>query len=236
MILDMRLLFLKKTSMNSIASSEDGIVKVETRHINSALVSISYDPNQIITLDANFIIPPDRQAFSAPSIPFQKFREIWLNPIFDMFSALAIHEAVHDELVSVHERSFIQEMLSKPTPKIIIHKDSLLDPHEHVLRNTIEQKISQYTKYDPCIDNANDKGEVKTLSYIAVKNLPYFATNDTNTVLLIEQAESLSTGLDDVQVIKMYELIYLLYRTNPSLQMAGYNGQGCGIKRPVSGE
>lgn len=155
---------------------------VETKHSNPALVSISNDPNQIITLDANFIIPPDRQALSVPTIPFQQFREMWLDPIFETFSALAIHEAVHNELVSVYEREFIEEMLNHPTPRIIIHKDSQLDATEHILRNTIEAKISKYTKYNPLINNANDRGEVKTLSYIAVKGLLYFATNDNNTI------------------------------------------------------
>ena len=129
-----------------------------------------------------FIIPPDRQALSVPTIPFQQFREMWLDPIFETFSALAIHEAVHNELVSVYEREFIEEMLNHPTPRIIIHKDSQLDATEHILRNTIEAKISKYTKYNPLINNANDRGEVKTLSYIAVKGLLYFATNDNNTI------------------------------------------------------
>ena len=59
-------------------------------------------------------------------------------------------------------------------------------------------------------------GEVKSLAYIAVKGLIYFASHDSNTIQLIEKAEEWSTSLDSVQAVKMYELIFYLYKTNIS--------------------
>nr|WP_312577681.1 hypothetical protein [Sedimentibacter sp.] len=44
----------------------------------------------------------------------------------------------------------------------------------------------------------------------------YFAANDSNAIKLIEHAEKLETRLDNVQAIKMYELIFYLYRTDQS--------------------
>ena len=70
------------------------------------------------------------------------------------------------------------------------------------------------TKYDPLLDNKGDRGEVKTLAYIAVKGLPYFAAHDSNALQLVEKAEEWSTGLDNIQPIRMYELIYYLYTMN----------------------
>jgi hypothetical protein len=52
---------------------------------------------------------------------------------------------------------------------------------------------------------------VKTLAYIAVKGLLYFAAQEHNALQLVEMAESWSTGLDTVKTIKMYEIIYFLY-------------------------
>lgn len=66
------------------------------------------------------------------------------------------------------------------------------------------------------LDNKDDRGEVKSLAYIAVKGLIYFATHDSNTVQLIEKAGEWMTGLDNVQVIKMYELIFYLYKIDKS--------------------
>lgn len=61
------------------------------------------------------------------------------------------------------------------------------------------------------IDNKDDRGEVKSLSYIAVKGLLYFAAHDNNAIQLIEKSKEWSTGLNNVQAIQMYELIYYLY-------------------------
>ncbi|MBK5247586.1 MAG: hypothetical protein JJE49_10015, partial [Peptostreptococcaceae bacterium] len=51
------------------------------------------------------------------------------------------------------------------------------------------------------------------LSYIAVRGLLYFAAHDSNAIQLVEKAETWGTGLDNVQAIKMYELIYYIYKT-----------------------
>lgn len=57
---------------------------------NPALESIFSNPSQIITLDANFLIPPDRSIFGIRSFDFHTFERIWLAPIFKSFPNLAI--------------------------------------------------------------------------------------------------------------------------------------------------
>lgn len=42
----------------------------------------------------------------------------------------------------------------------------------------------------------------------------YFAAHDSNAIQLIEKAEEWTTGLGNVQAIKMYELIFYLCKTN----------------------
>jgi hypothetical protein len=199
-------------------SLKDGIMTADVASKSPALVSLFNDPNQVITLDANFLIPPDRQMSSIKSIPFPLFQTCWLEPIFDLFPNLAIHEAVHDELVSLDIKAFIQAKVNESPPQIIIHKDSELTAVEYMLRDSIEAKIFPYTQYDPQINNREDRGEVKTLAYIAVKGLLYFAAHDYNAIQLVEKAESWSTGLDTVQAIKMYEIIFFLYVRNPSIR------------------
>ena len=48
---------------------------------------------------------------------------------------------------------------------------------------------------------------------MAVKQFLYFAANDALPVRLIKDAAKLMTGLDDMQIVQMYELIYYLYKT-----------------------
>lgn len=183
---------------------------------NPALKSIFNDPKQIVTLDANFLIPPDRHRLTTTSFDFPRFQHMWLDPIFQAFPNLAIHEAVYDELVSPAVKLFVQTLTDATPPRLIIHRDSTLTPTERVLRDSIEEKIYPLTQYDPLLNNKDDRGEVKTLAYIAVKGLPYFAAHDSNALQLVKKAEEWSTGLDNIQPIRMYELVYYLYTMNLS--------------------
>ena len=75
-------------------------------------------------------------------------------------------------------------------------------------------KIAVHSMYNPAKDNAKDRGEVRTLSFMAVKQFMFFAANDSLPVRLIKDAAKLETGLDDMQIVQMYELIYYLYKKN----------------------
>lgn len=187
-------------------------MKINLDYPNPALISIIQNPDQIITLDANFLIPPDRTPLTKKSIGFKQFNQIWLDPIFNVFRKLAIHEAVYDELVGLSAKNYIDSKKKCIPPQIIIHRDSSLTEAEKVIRETIESRIASHTRYEPVLNNRDDRGEVKSLSYIAVKNLLYFAANDNNAIQLIEKSEAWSTGLDNVQAIKMYEIMYYLYK------------------------
>ena len=46
-------------------------MKINLANPNSALISIIDDPNQIITLDANFLIAPDRRPIAKRGIRFE---------------------------------------------------------------------------------------------------------------------------------------------------------------------
>jgi hypothetical protein len=191
-------------------------MKIDLTSSNPALESIFTNPNQVITLDANFLIPPDRSRYAKRSFDFQIFQRIWLEPILEAFPNLAIHETVYDELVLPSVKAYINTNINGVPPRLAVHKDSFLTPDEHVLRDSIEEKIYPLTKYDPLLNNKDDRGEVKSLAYIAVKGLLYFAAHDSNAIQLIEKAEEWTTGLDNVRAIKMYELIFYLYKTNKS--------------------
>lgn len=189
-------------------------MNVDLTSSNPALISILGDPNQVITLDANFLIPPDRSRYGVRAFEFNAFQHSWLDPIFEAFPNLAIHEAVYDELLLPDIKSYVDMNINAVPPRLNIYKDSFLTPEENMLRDSMEEKIYPLTNYDPVLDNKDDRGEVKSLAYIAVKGLLYFAAHDSNAIQLIEKAEEWTTGLDNVQAIKIYELIFYLYITN----------------------
>lgn len=186
-------------------------VNVSTK--NEALSRLLRDETQVVFLDANFLIPPDRSRMGTKPIPFQKYSEIWLDPIFDAFPNLAVHESVYDELVEVRVKSYAAAKSSESPTKLRVYMDDELSETEKSLMQTYIRKMAAYSKYIPERDNPKDRGEVKSLSYMAVKGFLYFAANDNLPMLLIRKAEELGTGLDDMGLLEMYDVIYYLYQT-----------------------
>ncbi|MBR0575090.1 hypothetical protein KCG48_01925 [Proteiniclasticum sp. BAD-10] len=186
-------------------------MKVNLSMPNPALISIIRNPHQVITLDANFLIKPDRTVRRKNDFLFSTFQEIWLDPIFRSFSSLAVYESVWDEIIPGPSKNYIRMKHENIPSELIIHRDTELSPSEMALRNTIEERISPRTLYNSFLDNADDRGEVKTLCYLAVKGLLYFAAHDSNALQLIEKSKEWATGLDNIQAIRMYELMYYLF-------------------------
>lgn len=189
-------------------------MKVDTKEINSAFLSIVQNPSQKVFLDANFFIPPDRSKVAkVKAYSFTDFKEYWLIPLLNEFSGLVIHESVYDELVADGVKSYTDEQVNSNPSKLKIHYDSELSNAEEALRNTYMNKIAVHSQYNPTRDNAKDRGEVRSLSFMAVKQYLFFAANDALPVRLIKNAAELDTGLDNMQIVQMYELIYYLYKT-----------------------
>lgn len=188
---------------------------VNIKNENVALVSIVNNNKQQLTVDANFLIPPDRSEEVKQGIiraySFEKFKSIWIEPLLTTFSNITIHEAVYGELHS-YSHTYIYTELKEPTPRITVLEDSKLTEPEKIVRDTIEEKIAKNTQYNPVIDNKDDRGEVKSLAYIATKGLPYFCSHDSNAIRLIEKADELDTNLQAVGAVKTYEIIYYLLR------------------------
>jgi len=74
-------------------------VRVDVLNKNGSVESILENPDQIILLDTNFLISPDRSNLGARVILFKHYCQIWLDPLFEMFPNLAVHESVYDELI-----------------------------------------------------------------------------------------------------------------------------------------
>lgn len=190
-------------------------MKVDTKEVNPAFLNVIQNPSQKIFLDANFFIPPDRSKVAkVKAYSFDDFKECWLIPLLNEFDGLVIHESVHDELVADSVKHYANEQTNSNPPKLKIHYDLELNSVEEALRNTYMNRIAVHSSYDPTRDNAKDRGEVRSLSFMAVKRFLFFAANDSLPVRLIKNAAELGTGLDDMQIVQMYELIYYLYKTD----------------------
>ncbi|MGL4761922.1 MAG: hypothetical protein ACRCWG_10785 [Sarcina sp.] len=124
-----------------------------------------------------------------------------------------MHEAVYNEFQTSNTKNFVDERL-EDSSLLFLCKDTELSAIEEIHRLTIESKIAKNTNYKPELDNSTDKGEVKSLAYIATKGLPYFCSHDAGAIRLIEDAEKLETSLDDVSAIQPFEVLYYFKRKN----------------------
>lgn len=188
-------------------------MRVDLSEKNPALVSLFENPGQTIFLDANFLIPPDRTRLGAKPISFRKYCEVWLDPVFDSFSDLAVHESVYGELVAEHVKGYADAKCQELPPKLTVYSNAGLNTLEMALMQTYINRISPFSKYIPALGNSDDKGEVLSLAYMASKGFLYFASDDSLPMQLIRKADELGTGLQTIRLLEMFDVIFYLYRT-----------------------
>ena len=116
------------------------------------------------------------------------------------------------ELVERDVKQFADEQISKIPARLTVYRDNELNDEEMDMLIHYLDKLAIHSKYDPDLDNAKDRGEVRTLSYMAVKKYMLFAANDGLPIRLIQNAKELKTELECLSVIQMYELVYYLYK------------------------
>lgn len=189
-------------------------MKVDVVCANPAFLSLIEKQDQIVFLDANFFIPPDRSYFSGVSpYRFDRYKEIWLEPLLSEFSGISIHESVYDELVSASTKAYVDTNANADPQRLRVFYDSELSINEKAIMVAYIDKLAVHSQYDPDKNNAKDRGEVLSLSYMAAKKYLYFAANDDLPIRLIKETGRLNTRLEEMGIIQMYELIYYLHKT-----------------------
>ncbi len=128
-------------------------MKVDTGRQNPAFLSIMKNQRTIIFLDANFFIPPDRSHLGVKSIDFGWYKEKWLEPLFDSFINLGIHETVYAELVQSETKNYADGKKDSNPPLLKIYYDADLTNYERQLLSTYINKLSVYSLYNPDKDN-----------------------------------------------------------------------------------
>lgn len=187
-------------------------MKIDLSTPNPGFQDVLDHPNELIVVDANFYLPPNRTDIGAKhTYPFEEYRRIWVEPMHRRFPNMAIHEAVLAELVDSGPAQFARGCIqAHDPPKLKLLCDANLNEVEEAIRKTKEQLIAPYTNYDPVWDNKNDRGEVKSLAYMGTVGYIYFSSNDKTALRLIEEAKELGTTLDDLRTVHFYEGIYYL--------------------------
>ncbi|MBE5841964.1 hypothetical protein SAMN02745247_01551 [Butyrivibrio hungatei DSM 14810] len=187
-------------------------MKIELSHKNEAVCVFLCNRESVVFLDANIFIPPDRTSIGARNaFDFKNYKEIILEPLFDNWKNLAIHESVYMELVDNKVKEYADMNVNDTPPKLKIYNNDQLNEEERSLFYANIDVLAQFSNYQPDLDNSDDRGEVHSLAYMAVKQYLYFSANDHLPIRLITKAEELETGLEHMRVLQMYEIIYILF-------------------------
>lgn len=174
-------------------------------------ISLLEDMTQNVMIDANIIVPPDRSSLRPTKSPqlcmsFEMYQKVLLDPLFRIIPNIIIHDSVYQEIIHTKQiKDYIDKKIDRQ--QLIFQDDRNLNALEESVRQTVQTQISQYTNYDPGLDNAPDRGEVKSLAYAVAKGFVYFSTNDSNALMLFKQPQ-LHPFLNDLKTIRLYELIY----------------------------
>lgn len=185
---------------------------IDTHTFNDAVKIIASDKKTAVFLDANILIPPDRRSVGAKNpIKFSFYKETILNPLLNNWDNIALHESVYNELVADEVKTYAEEMVNRDPSRLVVHYNTELAEKEKYLYTSAVDKLSQFSNYLPDIDNSDDRGEILSLAFMSVKNYVYFSANDHLPINLISKAEELGTGLDCMNIIQTYELIYILH-------------------------
>lgn len=185
---------------------------VDTRTVNPALEAIFENPSVVIFLDTNIFIAPDRSSVGYKAMVFSDYRDFFLDPLFESLDNLSIHESVYDEMVADSLRAFADEKVNSNPAKLKIYHDSDLNKQEMAIYAASVKQLAKQSGYQPSVDNTKDRGEVRSLAYMHTKSFLYISSNDHLVVRLVTQPDKYKSGLYDEEILRMYELIYFLYR------------------------
>lgn len=115
-------------------------MKINVSEINTAFLSLIQNPDQIVFLDANVFIPPDKRNLGATDrVHFPVYKNLLLTPLFQAFPPLSIHEAVDKEIIveNIEVRAFVDEKISDSTYHMTVYKDTDLDENSLSIRRYI---------------------------------------------------------------------------------------------------
>lgn len=185
---------------------------VDTNTANPALETIFADPSAVIFLDTNIFIAPDRKIPEYKGMSFTDYRAFFLDPLFESLDNLSIHESVFDEMVADSLRAFANEKMNCSPAKLKVYYDSALNKQEMALYTASVGQLAIQSGYQPSVDNSKDRGEVRSLAYMHTKSFLYISSSDNLVVRLVTQPDKYHSGLYDEEILRMYDLIYFLYR------------------------
>ena len=155
--------------------------------------------NKPILFDANIFMVGISDRAKDKNCSFENMKKLFIEPLFESFSDIYIHEEVYKELDN-ESRVFIDRYVGKNV-KIVGEEDLYgSDP----LYTTIFNNVSKHELVNYERGRSKDRGEVYSLAYAAFHNMNYFCSKEIMVDIVAGELEDLK----DVDIIT-FDIILL---------------------------
>lgn len=148
--------------------------------------------NKPVLFDANIFMVGIENRGSDKNCSFENMKAVFLEPLFESFAIIYIHDEVYKELDD-DARTFVDSYVGSKVK--IVSEGGLFgrDPqYTTIFNNIAEHELVRYTR-----GSSRDRGEVYSLAYAAYHGINYFCSRE----IMVDNVAHELADLKDVDII-----------------------------------
>lgn len=165
-----------------------------------------------ILFDANIFMVGISERASDKNCSFENMKKLYIEPLFESFTDIYIHEKVYQELDD-ESRAFVDSYMGKNV-QVVSEGDLYgLDPRYTTIFNNIAgHELVRYTR-----GRAKDCGEVYSLAYAAYHKMNYFCSKEIMVDYVAQELEDLKdVDIITFDIILLSAYVYYAHRNDNS--------------------
>lgn len=158
--------------------------------------------NKPILFDANIFMVGIENRLSDKNCSFESMKEAFIEPLFESFTDIFIHNEVYKELDS-ESKNLVDKYVGKNVT--IVDENGLYgtDPkYTTIFNNIAKHELVKYTR-----GQSKDRGEVYSLAYAAYHNMNYFCSKE----IMVDNVAHELQDLQDIDVVTFDVILLTAY-------------------------
>jgi hypothetical protein len=152
--------------------------------------------------DANIFMVGIENRLSDSNCSFENMYKVYLQPLFESFQQILIHEMVYNELDEDAKK--LVDSYKEKNVTIVAEGDLYGKDPQYT---TIFNEIANHERVMYTRGNSKDRGEVYSLAYVAYNKINYFSSKEVMVDLIAEKLEE----LNDVEIVTFDVILLLAY-------------------------
>lgn len=155
-----------------------------------------------VLFDANIFMVGIEERFSNRDYSFPRMTDVYIQPLFECFTDVSIHQEVYSELDD-EAKAFVNQYIGKNVT--IVDEDGLYgaDP----IYTTIFNQIASHELVNYTRGQSKNRGEVYSLAYAAYHNMNYFCSKEIMVDIVTHELKV----LENIDVITFDVILLMAY-------------------------